>query len=169
MTTHKTILALILTGSVLFLTGCGQGRPAGFPAVAPCNITVTKNGQPLDKVVVMLSPSSGGGQWICSGITGANGVAEMTTILSSYSEKGIPEMELKVSLTRPIEVDFGVPPEEAIKMSEAEAAKLKQEIDKKIKAARIIPEILESIATTPVKITVSKGKSAYAIELNDYK
>ncbi|MDR3108991.1 MAG: hypothetical protein LBU65_04800, partial [Planctomycetaceae bacterium] len=102
----------------------------------------------------MLTPTAGGGEWICSGTTGSNGVAEVTTMVSSYTAKGAPEAELKVFLSRPIDIDYSVSQEEAIKMSESEAAKLKQETDKKIEAARVIPEIFESIATTPLKIVV---------------
>jgi hypothetical protein len=162
------ITLLFFTASLAFEIGCGQKKPSGFPALVPCSVSVTKDGKPIDKTVVSLSPVSGGGEWIASGITDSGGNAEISTSQGSYSAKGAPESEFKVFLTRPIEIDLNVSQQEVFDMSPAEREKLKKETDRLTEAARIIPEKLESIVTTPVKISVKKGEPVYKIELSDY-
>ncbi|MDR1958786.1 MAG: hypothetical protein LBQ54_07060 [Planctomycetaceae bacterium] len=164
----NSVFILVLIGSSFFAAGCGPKKPAGFPDVVPCSISVTQNGQPLDNVLVTLSPVSEGGEWTTSGTTHSNGTAEMMTSIAVYFAKGAPEREFKVFLSRPIEIDLSVSQAEVMNMSSAEVAKLRQETDRKIEDARIIPEKLESPATTPVRITVSGEKTTHTVELTDY-
>ncbi|MDR0608728.1 MAG: hypothetical protein LBG58_01295 [Planctomycetaceae bacterium] len=165
----KSVIVLsVLLGGLIFGVGCGTKKPAGFPNLVPCNVSVTKGGKPIDKTVLTLVPVSNGGEWISSGLTNSGGIAEISTILSSYSSKGVPEGEFKVFLSRPIEIDLKVSQEDVINMSVAEHEKLKKETDRLTEEARVIPEKLESIVTTPAKITVTEGKTSYKIELNDY-
>jgi hypothetical protein len=165
----KSVIALsILLGGLIFGIGCGPKKPNGFPDLVPCHVSVTKDGKPIDKTTLTLVPISNGGEWISSGFTNSGGSAEISTMLSSYVLKGAPEGEFKVFLSRPIEIALKVSQEDAMNLSAAERDKLTKETDRLMEEARVIPEKLESIVTTPVKITVTKGETAYKIELNDY-
>jgi hypothetical protein len=148
--------------------GCGTKKPNSFPNLVPCAISVTKDKKPVDKTLVTLTPVSNGGEWISSGLTDSRGIAEISTMLGSYSAKGTPEGEFKVFLSRPIEIELKVSQEDAMSMSASEREKLKKETDRLTEKARVIPEKLESSVTTPVKITVFKGETVYKIELSDY-
>jgi hypothetical protein len=158
----------IFIGGLIFCAGCGTQKPNNFPDIVPCSIFVTSEQKPVDKTLVTLAPVSGGGEWISSGLTNSSGTAEIATILGSYSAKGAPEGEFKIFLSRPIEIKLNVSQEDAINMSEEEREKLRKETDRLTKEARVIPEKFESIVTTPVKISISKNKAIYRVELNDY-
>jgi hypothetical protein len=170
---NKNILSLILTGcvlgSVFFLAGCGQKKPAGFPNVVPCTVSIVKDGKPLDNTMVILSAVSNGGNWITSGRTNSAGVAVMSTNSSGYAAEGSPEREYKVILSRPIVIEQKYTEQELFEMSEEKKQAYQREVTEKEAKARVIPEIYESAATTPIKITVSKGETVHTIELNDYK
>jgi hypothetical protein len=168
MSTKFVTMSWILTVGLVFSIGCGTKKPNGFPDLVPCSISITKNQKPIGKTLITLAPVSGGGEWISSGLTNSDGIAGISTMLGSYSAKGAPEGEFKVFLSRPIEIDLKVSQEDAINMSQAEREKLKEETDRLMEESRVIPEKLESIITTPLKITVSKSETVYKIELNDY-
>jgi len=119
--------------------------------------------------MVIFSPvSSGGMEWTASGKTGANGVAFMTTSQGNYAAQGTPEGEYKAALTKPIDIEFSVSPQEAINLSESRRAEVDAETRKRIAAARIIPERLEFVPTTPIRITISAAQKTYKIEIDDY-
>jgi hypothetical protein len=168
MNTKFIITLWIITIGLVFSIGCGTRKPNSFPDLVSCSVWVTKNEKPVDKTLVTLTPVSGGGEWISSGLTDSNGIATISTMLGSYSAKGAPEGESQVFLSRPIEIELKVSQEDAINMSPTEREKLKEETDRLMEKARVIPEKLESIVTTPVRITVSKSETVYKIELNDY-
>jgi len=89
------IISLI---AVCVLVGCGgPQRPAGFPALFLCEITITQGGQPLVGADVRLMPESGSADWIISGKTGSNGVARVST---HGKFDGAPEGTFKVLVSK---------------------------------------------------------------------
>jgi hypothetical protein len=61
--------------------GCKSERPkpAGLPKLVSGKITITQDGQPLDKAFVMLHPDDGAKDWGVAGTTDASGTVVLYT------------------------------------------------------------------------------------------
>jgi hypothetical protein len=82
------------------LSGCGPSgppRPAGFPDVFSCVITITQEGTPLAGAAVELVPSDGATDWMVRGITDSSGSAKMRTYGLA---DGAPKGKFKVVVTK---------------------------------------------------------------------
>jgi 5-hydroxyisourate hydrolase-like protein (transthyretin family) len=80
----------VFSNLLLLLTGCSNNRlprPDDLPAIYPCKITATFGGVPVKDVQVVLIAKSGNEKWKPSGLTNAEGHAELA---SSYGFKGVP-------------------------------------------------------------------------------
>ncbi len=149
--------------------GCGPKKPDGFPKLVSCKVTVTKAGRPLDGAVVILSPLSGGGEWITSGKADPSGVALMKTTMKDFTKTGAPEGKFRVVISKRVDVDYEYTPEEAAALSPSELVGVQQRYEKRMEEARIVPAVFESAMLSPAEIEISGSTADYKIELNDYK
>lgn len=142
---------------ILFLfllsSGCSK-RPDGFPKLSQCSISITKNGQPLPNVCVLLKRTAGQGSWGTSGTTNSSGTAVISTSLGKYIERGVPDGEYTVTLDEIIQPPSGKTKEEIGKLSEEELYKYIAEEAKMIDALRIIPKKFSDSNQSPLKISV---------------
>ncbi|MDR1383439.1 MAG: hypothetical protein LBJ67_06285 [Planctomycetaceae bacterium] len=146
------IILLALFVSLLY--GCGKKLPEGFPKTFSCSITITKDGKPLDNAMVLFTPESGsGGAWAIGAITDAQGVAEIHTTVTGYSQKGAPLGKYKVTVSKdlpPLEdADAG----KAMSYEEtlAHNAKLAEKAAKRLP---IVPKKYSDVSQTPLKVEI---------------
>jgi hypothetical protein len=75
---NRTFTTLLL--AVLFVSGCGEPRPAGMPKLYPASIIVTFEGEPFDGATVQLMPEDAAiARWGPIGQTNSSGVAVLRT------------------------------------------------------------------------------------------
>lgn len=165
---YKPILFLTILSVFSFSVGCDK-RPEGFPKLVPCDLTVTKGGEPLAGAVLILSPISGGGEWISSAKTDTSGKAVLKTSMKDYVQTGVPEGDYRVVVSKRVDVEYEMSPEEASRLSPSELTGLQQRYEKRMEEARIVPAVFESAMLSPAQITVSSSNSQYQFDLNDYK
>jgi hypothetical protein len=162
---------LVLFVSV-YLVGCGPAKyPSDWPKTYPCTITVTKGGQPLEDVMVLLARTEKHGSWAVSGKTDASGVAEIETSWTHAVSKGAPEGTFKVTLSK---TETPPPPSksdaELEAMSYDERAAFLEAEAEKIRNASAFPASISDPATTQVRIEVKPGTPAeFTIDVNDYR
>jgi hypothetical protein len=96
----KTIFAALLI-FVTIIIGCGDNsRPVDLPTLYQCTITITQDGNTLEKAIVRLeSVDSTNAKYLASAITDENGVALMKT----YGYLGSPIGKYKVVVTKIVE------------------------------------------------------------------
>ncbi len=147
---------LILLGGCAFLTsiGCGGGpaKPDDMPALTPCTITVTHNGEPVEGASVLLSPKSG--KYSAAGITDGSGTAVMKT---NATFEGVVAGDFLATVTKLEETGYVAPPEpsDPQKYEEWEA-----ELKKQPKPKHLLPEKYTSFDSAGLTITVSEGSPA---------
>ena len=86
--------------AILLTTGCGgPKKPAGFPDLIPCTITVTQENAPVSGVTVRLIPKEeeANTKWPSLGLTDESGEAEIMT----YGKfAGVPAGNYRIVLTK---------------------------------------------------------------------
>jgi hypothetical protein len=153
------------------LSGCGgTSTPKDFPQTFPCKIKVTNSGTPLVGIAVNLFPEQPFPNIIIDGITDSTGTALIQTKHGDYSKMGVPNGEYKMRLIEVI--DTGIPQltstEEYVLTQQQRDARQK-EIETKTESLRIIPKILISPVTTPLKLSVSSADTELEIDVVKYK
>lgn len=94
---HRFFKLALLLFPALLLSGCGGEKiPDGMPELHPYTILVTQDGKPLEGASIALYATST--SEVPTGLTGANGKAEMLT----RSFKGVPDGEFKVSVKKEV-------------------------------------------------------------------
>ncbi|MDR2642563.1 MAG: hypothetical protein LBC74_07195 [Planctomycetaceae bacterium] len=89
---------LILLSALLVFAGCGQNMPDGMPKLYPCQITVTRDGQPFAMASVKLYPvEPQKKEWSTTGLTGTNGVVDLRT---NANYRGIPAGKYKIIVVK---------------------------------------------------------------------
>lgn len=163
-----SIFSIVVVASAAFV-GC-SGKPAGFPKVSSCAITVTDGGAPIDGVEIALIPAEVMSGVIVGGTTDANGVCVVNTVFANYSAPGAPQGEFSVTLKKLPEVDMPeLTPEQMGEMSRGDIDKYHKERDAKIAAApKIVPPALTSFQTSPIKVNLP-GDAAVTVDLAQYK
>ncbi|MGL6196506.1 MAG: hypothetical protein ACRC2T_16955 [Thermoguttaceae bacterium] len=166
----KCMKLIILLGIIICLTGCGSKYPPDWPKTYPCQITVTKDGQPYEGVTIVLARTENHGSWAVSGITDSSGVAVIETSWTKASSKGAPEGTFQVTLSKsdpPAESSISREEYESIPYDQR-AAFMAAEAEKSRKNP-LIPRALADPAKSEVEITVKSGEtSTLAIEINEY-
>jgi len=153
------------------MAGCGASRPADMVETAPCTITVKQNGSPESGVAVTLFLEGGNPSLVACGTTDSSGNAVIKTSLESYTTGGAPIGTCKVTLDKPFEMPPDkLTPDQVSDLSPAEADKYAHERKEAIDKARVIPEKIASVGSTPLKVEVAAGTGGtLTVELNDYK
>jgi hypothetical protein len=168
----RTFLLFYTLTMPLFWVGCGGVPvPDELKNLCPVTITVIDSDQAMEGVSVALFAKTSGGAWASRGVTNEKGVAVIQTSRSSYTGKGVPAGDYKVTLIKtvnfppelePQETDQNLPPQ-------AVAAKEKKRNDF-LEKNRIIPKLLELSDTSPVELTVASQTGAtLIIDLSKYK
>ncbi|MDR1269126.1 MAG: Ig-like domain-containing protein [Planctomycetaceae bacterium] len=168
----RTFLLFYTLTMLLFFVGCGGVPvPDELKNLCPVTITVTDGDQAIEGIAVSLSAETSGGAWASRGVTNEKGVAVIQTLRASYTGKGAPAGDYKVTLIKtanfppelePQETDQNLPPQAVV-------AKEKKRNDF-LEKNRIIPKSLELSDTSPVKLTVTSQTGAtLIIDLSQYK
>jgi len=145
-TTFITLLAVFL------FIGCSKTqRPAGFPDLYPCEITITQEGQPLEGATVRLIPVEKF-EWIITGTTNTSGIAKIYTYHGDFL--GAPAGTFKVCVSK---TSIALP--DAPKPSDDDAAGLMEWNALPRTTFKLVEPEYENESQTPHSITVSKGKN----------
>lgn len=152
---------ILLLSAILSSTGgCSkQKRPDGMPPLQPCTISVTQDGKPLEGATIRLY--SDDVKFHVSGKTDASGKAVMLT----HGEfKGAPESHYKVVVSKE-EKEFIEPASitEARKKAQ-EKGEVFEEPNLPFNFYSYVEGKYTSKDTTPLEITVSKGKNTQTFE-----
>jgi len=136
--------------SLGILTGCGPKLPDGMPKLHPVTITVTQDGTPLADANIVLS---GVGDWVSTGSTDAQGVAQLFT---QGRYPGVPAGTLKVTVTK-VGTEGEPPPPNPF---DAESERVYQEYQRAGKSYRqfhVVPPDYRQESTTPLTVEVAPG------------
>ncbi|MGL4595116.1 MAG: hypothetical protein ACRCUY_10340 [Thermoguttaceae bacterium] len=150
-------------------SGCGTRCPEGFPDVVPCQIEITKGGVPITDAAVIFAPFDLGGEWIVAGTTDALVMATIKTSQSFYLKAGAPVGKYRIAIQKKVDFEYVDSTKMSTNESSREIAKQKEENTRRRNAARIVPEIFESILLSPATVDISIKNSKYQIELDDFK
>jgi len=150
---------------VCAFSGCGkEERPAGFPTLYPCTITITQEEKPLDGALVRLVPESGSSQWIVSGKTDASGTAKLST---HAKFAGAPEGTFKVCISKIYETPSQFPPPaKDAPYEEWEAWRAQSNSEQRPKYHHVKPEY-DNVKATPHSITITKGKNRQTFDVGE--
>ncbi|MDR0336111.1 MAG: hypothetical protein LBI18_03375 [Planctomycetaceae bacterium] len=155
----------------VLLSGCGNtSAPKDFPQTFPCKVKVMNGNTPLVGVAVNLFPEQPLSNVIIGGITDSTGIALIQTKYGDYSRIGTPNGEYKIRLTEVI--DTGIPSltsEEEYALTQQQRDARQKEIETKTESLRVIPKILTSSVTTPLKLFVSSTEVELEIDVVKYK
>jgi len=145
----KKILTFVCVAALGFaLTlGCGgKKKPDGLPKLVPLSVKVIQDGQPLAEASVSLvSDKQELLRWPSGGITGADGVAVITT----YGFEGAPEGSFKVVVTKSEITGGAQTQEDAMKAMTGEAQVEGEQ------HFSLVADEYGSASTTPLTIDVS--------------
>ena len=167
----RTLTFLSLIALIPFFTGCGAARPDNMVDTAPATITVLQNGSPLSGVLVTLFLEEGDPSLVAQGTTDGSGNAVIRTSLGAYSTAGAPVGTSRVTLDKEFEAPQSpLTPDQVSDLSPEQSARHSEELRVAINKARIVPERLVRIGSTPLSLSVVSGSGGtLTVELNDYK
>jgi hypothetical protein len=147
------LLVAVLVGVVF--TGCKGKRPDGMPELVPFKVKVVDGSTPIADVAVFFIAD---GNTVTSATTDASGVAEMTTTLQNYTEKGAPVGEYRVQCTKDPLAEHWKTAQERAMMSIEEQGAYNTEWQAKCEALpREIPKVWSNFDKTPLKASVPAG------------
>ncbi len=145
------VAALLLGVAV----GCGPKKPADMPETYPFKVKIVDGSKPIADVQVQMLWEKNS---VVTGVTGADGVAEMKTTLQKFTTKGAPEGEFRVLCTKDPKVDHWKTDQERAEMSSGEAAAYMKEWQAKCdELPREIPKVWKDFDKTPLKASVPNG------------
>jgi len=129
----------------LFVCGCsGPSQPDGLPNRVPLEITLTQDGKPLQEATVQLvSPDV---PWAVTGNTDAHGTAKMVT---HGQFAGVPPGPYKVVVIK----------------RDVESTPADDRKTQTLKIYSLVDPKLSDRQTTPLELTVEKGKKTATLEL----
>jgi len=156
---------VLLTVTFCFCSGCaGQKKPDGMPDLFPCQITITQNGTPLEGAAVIIFPKTGGSNgWNTTGLTNANGVAELMT---HNDFKGAPAGEYVVMVTKTELSPSAVPDKAPTDPVEYEKWDMVKRSETRT-TYRLVKAEFGVANLTPHSITVSQGKNEATFDVGE--
>ena len=160
----RFIVVLVL----LCLAGCSS-KPVELRGLKLVTVTVQDDGNPLEGILVLLTPKEVQFLRGCNGVTDSKGKAIIRTSVRQRSGVGAAPGEYKVLLQQ----TFAMPDDFEAKGTtsspqeqEILQAKRKAWIDKH----RTVPEIFEQNATTPIELTVDESNGGQlVVDVAKYK
>lgn len=158
-------LFIITLFAVSIFSGCSkEQRPAGFPPLFPCEITITQGNKPLEGALVQLVPESGTFQWTISGKTGSNGIAKLSTH-AKFSGAPAGTFKVLVSKTEASLSKYPVPADDAPVEEWTEYRGLIS-MEHRPLIQYVKPEY-EEVKMTPHSMTIVKGKNKAAFDVGE--
>ena len=156
----------------LFCSLSGCGKPSDLPNLAPFQVTVTKNGQPAEKVVVTVHSSLLPSNYGCYGVTDSNGFVSLTTHAQTGKRQkfsGAPVGETRIGIRRDGSVGLEDPREATKGMSRDEAYAYAAERSKRqAENEKFVPVALTDPMISPIEFTVAEnGDNKLTIEIDD--
>jgi hypothetical protein len=143
----KKIYLLIFVFCFLIVQGCGHSlKPDDFPIIYGCSITLTQEGKPLAGANVILFSKDGSCSWSVGGTTDSNGTA---VIFTHGRFSGAPAGDFLVTVTK----------------TEAEPYEPGEVRTKPINVYTFVDKKFSDSSTTPLEITISKGKIRQTFDL----
>lgn len=153
MRRYQLFSLLFLSILSVVISGCGKKKPADFPEVLPFTVKVVDGSTPIEGVQVFFIYD---GNPVVSGLTNAQGIAEITTMYQKYTAKGAPAGEYKVQLSKEPLAEHWKSPEEQMQMTKEEKDAYLNEWLTKCKALpREIPANWGNYDKTPLTASVS--------------
>ena len=154
-----------------FLVGCGPNLPPDWPRTYPCTITITRGGEPLEGVTVVLARTENHGSWAVAGLTNASGVAEIETSWTHAATRGAPEGTFTITLSKaepPLELPFSEAELDAMPYDRRTA--IMNAAMERRRQNPLFPPALADPARARVQIEVTPGTPAtLTIEVDDYR
>jgi hypothetical protein len=143
----KKIYLLILSLCFLMIQGCGGSpKPDGFPIIYDCSITLTQEGKPLTGADIILFSKDGQCSWSVGGTTDSNGKA---VIFTHGRFSGVPAGDFLVTVSK----------------TEAERYESGEVRTKPINVYTFVDKKFSDKSTTPLEITIPKGKIQQIFDL----
>jgi hypothetical protein len=147
------------------LFGCSK-KNQNFPKVYPCQIVVHNKEQPEKDVRITLYPSFASGSLLMFGKTDTAGRAIISTSLNNFVRSGVPKGEYTVVLEKILELKESLSQEEIEKMLPIQRMEYRdKQNQKRFALPKIIPDILGTAETSPVKFEV-KDETGVSINVN---
>ena len=155
---------IIITFLAMCVVGCGgDKRPDGFPALFPCEITITQGDKPLEGADIRLMSERDSVAWVIHGRTDVNGVAKITTHAKFF---GAPTGTFKVlvSKTSVTPSKYTEPPDTA----SAEWQKWYGQVTSELRHPVLyVKSEYDDVNTSPHSITVTKGKNRQTFDVGE--
>jgi hypothetical protein len=168
----RTFLLFYTLTMLLFFAGCGGVPvPDELKNLCPVTITVTDGDQAMEGVAVALFAKTSGGAWASRGVTNTKGVAVIQTSRASYTGKGAPAGDYKITLIKTVDLPPDLEPTEEDQNLSPQAVAAKQAKQEAFyEKNRVIPKILEDSNTSPIELTVAeKDATILTINIAQYK
>jgi len=171
---QKSKILFMLVLAVFLFSGCGKSRPKDMPNVYPVNITITDGTTPLDGATVILvadaaMAESRPANLVVGGTTDSTGKVDLRTTMGTYSEKGAPLGQYKVTIQKDQPIVQTVSDDELQKMDMGErlahSRKLMAERDAKPK---LVPVPLTQSSTTPLRLEVKEKDTALEVDVTQF-
>ena len=163
---------IVLCFAFLCVLGCG--KPSDLPPLAPFQVTVTKDGQPAEKIIVTVHSENLPSNYGCYGITDAKGGISLVTFTQVGKRRafsGAPVGDIKIGLRRDGSVGLEDPREATKGMTRDESFAYAAERSKRqAENEKFVPISLADPLISPVEFTVAeKTNNEMTIELDDPK
>lgn len=166
----KTIVcACAILGLTALLAGCGgKERPAGFPDLYPTTLTITQAGKPLAGASVNVYPIEGTAcTWPVGGRTDNSGKVSLMT-QSDFA--GVPAGDFAVTVSKSefsLKEDMTNADGEPIPPETFAGQDLSKVDARFVNVAEMVPEEYLAAETTPLSISVQKGKNAFTLNVDE--
>jgi hypothetical protein len=156
---------------MLFVCGCGEKVPDGFPQVVPLTVLVTDDGKPLNDVFVvleMIPPIDG---ISTTAKTDTSGKATIQTAIGNYSKAGVPAGKVVMTLFKePVAEDWKTAEEQNKMTMEESMAYSDEKAERSAKLPPIIPKVLNDAKTSPLtKDIIANTPTNWNVNVAEFK
>ena len=153
------IFALILAVEMLSV-GCNKTPlPEGMPKLYPTTLTFTLDGKPLEGAIISCYPGILGFNWPIGGTTNAQGKIDLFT---AGKFQGAPEGDLTICVKKMRTEEGPSAANKPEKMTLDEQIALSKKMAEERKFFYIVGPQYEAKESSPLKVTITKGKNAPA-------
>ncbi|MDR2763202.1 MAG: hypothetical protein LBB88_11400 [Planctomycetaceae bacterium] len=163
-----TTISLVICATIFF--GCSSQKvPDGFPQkLVKFNITLLNESKPVEGASVMLIAENA--PYVVHGLTGSNGVAILSTSITTYTKLGTPTGNYKAIITHTPKLSSELSNEQLGKMTMDEVNAYRKKVDEEIAAMpKIVPAKWGTKETTPINIKIPESSGSLTIEISDPK
>ncbi|MCL2120082.1 MAG: hypothetical protein FWH27_16820 [Planctomycetaceae bacterium] len=155
---HLALLPLLLFAFFVCATisGCRDAsRPADLPTLYPCILTFQQEGKPLVGAVISLEPAGKSSKWAVTSITDESGVARVVT---HGKYPGAPEGDYAIVIYKEENE------QEKTNRTTVDDLGNEVEVGGMISTYSCVEKDYTDPATSPLKITITKGKNEQNFE-----